>query len=224
LGGRSINQGNALRGQWNFLASVKRRSKEEGKMNRSKIQFTTIRMAVIAVALTFASAHYAYAQSPTPDKAMAKMTIVGIPGDNPDGTIEVVGIAQQTVNTGGKVSYSLVITKKIDRATPQLFLSNVQGASLSQVKIVWTKINPATNQEEFSHSISLSNVMLTTIQQRPADSSNPEARQIDEYEDLTFSVNSLAGTPTGKVTWEYALPGGRTLSRVGWDFPTARSF
>src|SRR5262245_49868479 len=106
-------------------------------MNRSKIQFTTIRMVVIAVALTFVSAHYAYAQGPAPDKAVAKMTIIGIPGDNPDGTIEVVGIAQQTVNTGGKPSYSLIITKKIDRATPQLFLSNVEGEPLKQVKIVW---------------------------------------------------------------------------------------
>jgi type VI secretion system Hcp family effector len=192
-------------------------------MNRSRIRFTTTLTAVIAIALTFVSAHYAYAQSSTPDKAMAKMTIVGIPGDNPDGTIEVVGIAQQMANTGGKPSYSLVITKKIDRATPHLFLSNMQGAPISQVKVVWTKLNPTNNQEEFSHSITLSNVMLTSVRQRPADSSNPESRQIDEYEDVTFSVNSLAGSPTGRVMWEYALPGGRTLSRVGWDFQTARS-
>ena len=40
----------------------------------------------------------AYAQANTPDKAVAKMTITGIAGDNADGTIEVVGIDQRLSN------------------------------------------------------------------------------------------------------------------------------
>lgn len=183
----------------------------------SKTHFTAVCWGILASALMFAGAHRVYAQANTPDRAIAKMTIIGISGDNPDGTIEVVGIAQQVGNVAGKTSISLVVTKKIDRATPQLFLSSAQGVTLSQVKVVWTKLNSATNQEEFSHSITLSHVIVTSVRQRPADSSNPEARQSDEYEDVTFSLNSLAGLPMGKVTWEYVLPGGRTLVHTEYD-------
>ena len=84
--------------------------------------------------------------------------------------------------------------------------------------------NSATNQEEFSHSITLSNVLITSVRQRPADSNNPEARQSDEYEDVTFSVNSLAGAPQGKVQWDYKLPGGQTITHTAWDFSAARQF
>jgi type VI secretion system Hcp family effector len=194
-------------------------------MNRSsKTQLTAVRLAILTSILALAGVHSAYAQTSTPDKAFAKMTIIGIAGDNADGTIEVVGIDQKSNITGGKPTFSLQVTKKIDRATPRLFVTSLETVPLAQVKIVWTKINPATNQEEFSHSITLSNVMLTSVRQRPADSSNAEARQLDEYEDLTFSVNSLAGTAIGKVLWEYALPGGRVLSRVGYDFPLNREY
>src|SRR5262245_27497004 len=192
---------------------------KEDEMNRSsKTQFTAVRLAILASILLLAGANRAYAQTSTPDKAFAKMTITGIAGDNADGTIEVVGVDQRTYVAGGKPTYSLTVTKKIDRATPRLFVASLEGAPLAQVRIVWTKINPATNSEEFSHSTTLTNVMLTLVRQRPADSSNAEVRQLDEYEDLTFSVNSLAGTAIGKVMWEYALPGGRTLVRTGYDF------
>jgi type VI protein secretion system component Hcp len=201
------------------------KTKVEDEMNRSsKTQFTAIRLAILAGILMVSGAHRAYAQSSTPDKAIAKMTIIGIAGDNADGTIEVVGIEQRTFVTSGKPNYSLVVTKKIDRATPRLFAASLEGVPLNQVKIVWTKINPTTNQEEFSHSTTLSNVMLTLVRQRPADSSNAEVRQLDEYEDLTFSVNSLAGAGIGKVLWEYALPGGRTLTRIGYDFAMNKEF
>lgn len=194
-------------------------------MNRSsKTQFTAVRLAILAGILTLACAHGAYAQTSTPDKASAKMTITGIAGDNADGTIEVVGIDQRTYSTGGKPTYSLTVTKKIDRATPRLFVTSLEGVPLAQVRIVWTKINPATNQEEFSHSTTLTNVMLTLVRQRPADSSNAEVRQLDEYEDLTFSVNLPTGAPIGKVVWEYALPGGRVLSRIGYDFAMNREY
>jgi len=194
-------------------------------MNRSsKTQLTAFQFAIFAGILMLAGAHRAYAQTSTPDKATARMTIVGIAGDNADGTIEVVGIDQRTYINGGKPTYSLTVTKKIDRATPRLFVASLESVPINQVKIVWTKINPATNQEEFSHSTTLSNVMLTLVRQRPADSSNAEVRQLDEYEDLTFSVNSPAGAAIGKVLWEYALPGGRTLTRIGYDFAMNREF
>src|SRR5262245_10509513 len=96
----------------------------------------TVKFAVCATILMSMCAYSAYAQANTPDKAVAKMMIMGIPGDNADGTIEVVGIDQRASNVGGKPSFSLIITKKIDRATPQLFLSNMEGETLSQVKIV----------------------------------------------------------------------------------------
>lgn len=184
----------------------------------SKTQFDAIRLAIVSSILTLACAYSSYAQTSTPDKAFAKMTIIGIAGDNADGTIEVVGIDQRSSNTGGKASYSLIVTKKIDRATPNLFMMNAQGALLAQVKIVWTKLNPSNNLEEFSHSITLSHVTVSSIRQRPADNSNPEARQSDEYEDITFSVNSVVGTPMGRVVWEYSQPGKGTLVQTAFDF------
>lgn len=198
-------------------------------MRRSKkTQFAAVRFAILISALTLTGVHSAYAQSSTPDKAVARMLIAGIPGDIHDGTIEVVGINQQLTNpapsggTNSPPAFSLTVTKKIDRATPRLFIVGVSGELLRQVKITWTKLNPTTNQEEFSHSITLEGVLVTLVRQRPANSAEPEARQSDEYEDVTFSLGSSAGTPAGRVVWEYALPGGRTIVRTGWDFGTGR--
>lgn len=107
-------------------------------MRRSnKTQFAVVRFAILLSALTLTTVYSAYAQSSTPDKAVARMLIVGIPGDIHDGTMEVIAI---------------------------------------------------------------------------------------EYEDVTFSLGSSAGSPAGRVVWEYALPGGRTIVRTGWDFGSNRQF
>jgi hypothetical protein len=65
---------------------------------------------------------------------------------------------------------------------------------------------------------------LTLARQRPADSSNAEVRQLDEYEDLTFSVTLPNGSTIGKVSWEYALPGGRVIVTKGYDFAMNKEF
>jgi hypothetical protein len=60
--------------------------------------------------------------------ARQRKSIIAIAGDNPDGTIELVGINQQVTNpppssgTNTPPAFSLTITKKIDRVTPRLFV------------------------------------------------------------------------------------------------------
>ena len=188
-----------------------------------------VRFAIGAGVLTLVCAYGAYAQGAgAGDKAIAKMLIAGFPGDNPDGTIEVVGIDQRLTNpppaagANPAPALSLMITKKIDRATPRLFVVGISGEVVRHVKITWTKINSTTNQEEFSHSITMTDVLVTSVRQRPANVADPEARQSDEYEDVTFSFASIGGMPAGMIEWEYALPGGRTLVRTRWDFRTNR--
>lgn len=178
-------------------------------------QFTWVRMAMLLGMLTLTGAGAAYAQ--TGPQAVAKMTISGMQGDNADGTIEVVGIEQQVTAAvsasgvaGGRATMALLVTKKIDRATPGLFLAVAQGRPVPVIRITWTRIDPTTNREEFSHSITLHQVMITQVSQRPADRQNPESRQMDEYEDIRISARI--------VEWDYALPGGQAIVRVGWDF------
>ncbi|MBK9706055.1 MAG: type VI secretion system tube protein Hcp [Acidobacteria bacterium] len=186
-----------------------------------KIRLQAVRPAILTFIILLSGAHYAYAQVNMPDKAVAKMTITGVVGDNSDGTIEVVGINQQLTNppptsvSNPGPSFSITVTKKIDKATPKLFLAGMTGDVLSQVRITWTKLNSSTNQEEFSHSILLRGVLISEVRQRPADSNNPEARQSDEYEDVTFSFNSIHG---GTIEWSYTVQGGVTIVRTGWDF------
>lgn len=188
-------------------------------LNTDKVQFQVVRTALLAILIITAGAHYAYAQANLPDKAVAKMTVTGMPGDNPDGTIEVVGINQQMIHppptsvTDSRPSYSIIITKKIDKASPKLFEYGAHGDALSMVIINWTRLNPTSNLEESYYSITLRGVKIISIRQRPADSSNPEARQSDEYEDVTFSFFPDHG---GTVDWIYKSGAG--LARSGWDF------
>lgn len=193
----------------------------------SNLPLTVIRMAIFAAILAITGAS-AYAQSNTADQAVAKMYILGIAGSGTaaagaaDGSIEVVGINQVVTNpppTGASntpPSFSMTITKKIDRATPRLFLSAMSGETLAQVKIIWTKTNSSRFEEAGAQTITLKGVLVTMVRQRPADTANPEARFSDEYEDVTFSV----GLNT-QVEWEYAV-NGRTMTYTGWDF--ARGF
>lgn len=180
--------------------------------------FTQLQLRLLACFLFLVGTQAAYAQVNTPDKAVAKMTIAGLAGDNADGTIEVVGIDQQLINapsSGGtdpRPIMAFLITKKIDRATPSLFLASMRADALSLVKITWTKLNPVTNQEEFSYSITLRRAFITLVHQRPADRHSPESRQSDQYEDIRLIA--------GIVEWDYVLPGGHTLAHAGWDFST----
>lgn len=185
----------------------------------SKTKFNVVRLVIFTAVLMVAGVHSAFAQANTPDQAVAKMTIIGIGGDSADGSIEVVGINQLVTNpppvSGANTppSFSVTITKKIDRATPRLLLSAMTGETLAQVRITWTKLNSSRYEEGFSHIITLKGVLVTMVRQRPADGTNPEARFSDEYEDVTFATSTNT-----TVEWDYALSGGRTIIRTGWDF------
>ena len=167
------------------------------------------------IALTIVCAGSASAQG-AGEKAIARMTIPGVVGDGPGGTIKVFGFTQLVTNpppsgTGdAPPTFSLVVTKKIDPASPHMFYLSTIGRDIN-VKIVWTRINSATNQEEFSQSITITNILITSVRQRPANTADPEASQSDEYEEVTL----LFRASTGDVIWETI---GRTPLRIGWDF------
>lgn len=180
-----------------------------------------VRFAVCAAILVVMCAYGANAQSGgQPDKAIAKMTITGIPGDNPDGSIEAFAIDQKQTapyhladGSVNKATFSIMVTKGIDSASPKLSLAAAGGDHLLRVTIVWTRIDPVTKVEESSYSVILTDVVVAAIRQRPVNATDPASKDSAEYEDVTFSFS--------RIEWIYRLPGGRQ-TRHGWDLRTNR--
>lgn len=90
------------------------------------------------IALTLVCACSAYAQGGgAGEKAIAKMTIPGVWGDGPGGTIKVFGFTQLVTNpppsgTGdAPPTFSLVVTKKIDIASPHMFYLSTIGRDIN---------------------------------------------------------------------------------------------
>jgi type VI secretion system Hcp family effector len=171
----------------------------------------------------FVRNHGAYAQGgdkENPDTGNIKLVITGSPGDNADGSIEAfafdqeLGITQSDDTSIGKLTFAVRITKRIDSASPRLALFLATRNQLRNVIIIWTKIDPATQQVS-SYTISLSGVVIESIRQRPINAKDPASKDIGEYEEVAFSF--------GRIEWIYRMPNG-SLTRAGFDVRQNRPF
>lgn len=189
-------------------------------MNRpNRNLLATVRFAVFTGALMFVCAYGAYAQDGNNKNTAAgdiKAVITGIPGDNADGSIETFAIDQRinriqpTDGSAGKATFSVMITKRIDLASPRLSLALVVGTHLRRVIITSIRIDPETKQVS-SYTITLSDVLIHSIRQRPVNATDPASKDAAEYEDVTFTF--------GRIEWAYRMPNGSEV-RTGWDLRT----
>jgi type VI secretion system Hcp family effector len=199
-------------------------SNEEDEMNRTNRDLIAeVRFAVFAGVLMFVCATGAYAQGgakKNADTGNIKVVITGIPGDNADGSIEAfaidqqIGLRQLADSQASRPAFAVTITKGIDSASPRLALFLATGGHLSRVIITWTKIDPAT-QLVSSYTVSLSDVLINSIRQRPANAKDPESKDLAEYEEVGFSF--------GRIEWEYRSPNG-AQTRGGFDIRKDTTF
>lgn len=185
-----------------------------------------IRLAILLSILTLTNSYRAYAQgnnNEQPERARIKVAISGVPGDEPDGSIEAVAIDHKLTlpvsNPGGAgaapPSFALTITKRIDKATPKLFGLAASGHAVSRVTITWTRFNPTNNRDEAYYTITLTNVEISALKQRPVSATAPESKFSAEYEDVSFTFD--------RIEWSYQLPNQGAV-RDGYDLRANRRY
>src|SRR5215216_7624885 len=167
---------------------------KEWKIRRNQMfSFNRERQVGLAVAMLLASvmllgpaAGQARAKDNEPSaKIKMRVEITGVSGDGVGGSIEAFGSDQLLTLTesdtgggggAGKATFGpLVITKDVDSATPKLFLKAAAGVHMAIVKINWVRKNPLTGLEETYFSVSLEDVVITSLRTRLADQRDPQS-------------------------------------------------
>lgn len=195
-------------------------------MNRNgNYPVAKITFAVFAGVLMLAISTVAYAQDVEKDKKKTdtgniRMVISGVPGDNSDGSIEAFAIDQQIAlsqsaeHSSGRPMFAVSITKGIDSASPRLGIFLATDRHLSRVTISWSKVDPATDQAS-AYTIILSDVLINSIHQRPANVKDPSSKDLSEYEEIAFTF--------GRIEWIFQPPSG-PQTRAGYDIRQAKQF
>lgn len=144
------------------------------------------------------------------------VTIPGIPGDGPAGAIEAFGSDQSLAIAapGGRSEFSpLVITKAVDRATPQLFVTSASGKRLTHVQIDWFRKCSSSGSDERFFSVVLQDVTITSVRSGLPNQNDPKAETLGSVEQVGFSF--------GRIIWTFFLPDGTSV-RGGFDVAEGR--
>lgn len=128
-----------------------------------------------------------------------------------ENTIPVIGFShgltipidtQSGQATGSRVHSPLMITKRMDSATPKLYQACVSGESLGSVELKFYRIDP-TGKDDHYFSITLTNARVVDMR-----NSYPNIEQVSMvYEEIEWSWTK-DGTMT-QDSWTSAVPTGK---------------
>lgn len=97
---------------------------------------------------------------------------------------------QSSVPTGKRVHKAMMITKSVDRSSPQLYSALVNNERLTNITIKHYRIDPTgTLQNHFT--VKLSNAVVISIRAWQPNYLNPATAQISYTEEVSFAYQAI---------------------------------
>ncbi|WP_437963965.1 type VI secretion system tube protein TssD [Sorangium sp. So ce260] len=139
-------------------------------------------------------------------------------------SIAVIAVQHQIVSprdpstgmpSGKRQHKPFVITKELDKATPLLYNALVNNESISEWSLKFytpgTAASKNVGKEQNHYTVKLTNATVASIDFHMENTRRPEAREIPEYEKVSFTYQ--------KIEWSYDDGDGARQADDDWESP-----
>jgi type VI secretion system secreted protein Hcp len=102
---------------------------------------------------------------------------------------------QSGMASGRRVHHPLIITKRIDKASPKLYRALVQGERLSEVVLKWYRIDQAGGGGQVHYfTTKLEEAVIVAMKQWFPITMDPTKRDYSHLEDVQFTYRKIVWT------------------------------
>lgn len=115
-----------------------------------------------------------------------------------DHHVEIPNSPQSGLPTGKRIHKPLTITKAIDKSSPKLYQALCSGEQLSTVELIWNRINPKGEEEEY-YRIKLGHAIIVDMRTWMPNCLDKEKSTYTHMEDVSFTYE--------KITWTWKPDG-----------------